>query len=348
VTTPVFEGHRTFAWITPQHRHPSQYELFTVGQQSGPEGWLAVDWPIRFDDGRAPFTEATTAVRSSRWSDYRDPSRTWQRPYVVEADHQEQALARLVSDELSAGLARGIDPVWRDQVLGRYVAAWPFAHYGLFLALCYAVREALADTVQFAIAFQAGDRMRHLQDVVQLMVELAEAHPGFTDRGARGAWMTDPVLVPVRETVERIASSRDWVEVVVAVDLVFDPLVGELFGTEFLARNAVRHGDAVTPLILASARADTRRHLASTQELVRLLLTDEEHAAANLAVLRGWIERWGAECGAAAAALAGLFALDGITVAEPFAVCRERVDRAWHGLLSDLGLQPELAARGAR
>jgi methane monooxygenase component A beta chain/propane monooxygenase small subunit len=348
VTTPVFEGHRTFAWFTPQRRHPSEYELYTVGQQSGPEGWLRVDWPIRFDDGRAPFTAASTAVRSGHWEEYRDPSRTWQRPYVVESDHQEQALARLVSDEFSRGLVREIDRAWCEQALGRYLAAWPFAHYGLFLALCYAVREALADTVQFAIAFSAGDRMRHLQDVVHLMVDLAEARPGFTDRGAREAWMGDPVLVPVRETVERIASARDWVEVVVAVNLAFDPLVGELFTTEFLARNAVHHGDAATPLVLASARADTRRHLAATQELVRLLAADPEHGAANVAVLRGWVERWGAECRAAAAALSGLFTLDGITVAEPFGDCRERVESAWYGLVAVLGLQPEFAPGGVR
>lgn len=99
----------------------------------------------------------------ARWEDYRDPAQTWQRPYLVAADHEEQALARLVPDALTSGLAGEINPAWLDEVLGRYYAAWPYAEYGLFLALCYAVREALADTVEFAIAFQASDRMRHLQ-----------------------------------------------------------------------------------------------------------------------------------------------------------------------------------------
>ena len=59
-------------------------------------------------------------------------------------------------------------------MLSRYYAAWPFVEYGLFLALCYAVREALGDTIAFSIAFQAGGRMRHLQDIVHLMFDLAE------------------------------------------------------------------------------------------------------------------------------------------------------------------------------
>jgi len=85
------------------------------------------------------------------------------------------------------------------------------------------VREALGDTIAFSIAFQVGDRMRHLQDIVHLMFDLADTREGLTDAGARDAWMTDPVLVPVRENIERIVSRRDWFEVVVAVSLVFEP-----------------------------------------------------------------------------------------------------------------------------
>jgi alkene monooxygenase beta subunit len=99
--------------------------------------------------------------------------------YVAAANHTEQAMARLIPAELSAGLGRGIDADWLDPMLSRYYAAWPFAEHDLFLALCYAVREALGDT----IAFQAGDRMRHLQDIVHLMFDLAEAREGFTDAG---------------------------------------------------------------------------------------------------------------------------------------------------------------------
>lgn len=340
MTTPSFEGYRTFVWFTPQHRHATEYELFTVGQQSSPAQWLTVDWPIRFDDGREPFTSASTAVRSTRWEDYRDPAQMWQRPYVVAADHEEQALARLLPDALASGLASEINPAWLDEVLGRYYAAWPFAEYGLFLAMCYAVREALADTVEFAIAFQASDRMRHLQDIVHLMFDLAEAHPGFTDVNARDAWLHDPVLVPTRETVERIASARDWVEILVAANLAFEPLVGELVKTEFLSRNAVHNGDPVTPLVLASGRADTRRHLAATQALVRLLVEDPEHGTDNKTVLNDWVARWGSECERAAEALAPLFAIDKTVTGEPFDRCWQRVSNGWHTRVEECGLEP--------
>lgn len=158
--------------------------------------------------------------------------------------------------------------------------------------------------------------MRHLQDIVHLMFDLAEAREGFTDAGARDAWMTDPVLVPARENIERIVSCWDWFETVVAVNLVFEPIVGRLMKTELLARNAPRHGDAMTPLVLASANADIERHRAATAELVRLVLADPSHGDGNRVVLAGWLDTWTAESIRAAEALAPLFGAGYATCSE--------------------------------
>ena len=68
VVTPPFEGHRTFAWFTPRRRAATEYELYTVGQQSNPGQWLHVGWPIRFDDGREPYTASSTAIRCGNWA----------------------------------------------------------------------------------------------------------------------------------------------------------------------------------------------------------------------------------------------------------------------------------------
>jgi hypothetical protein len=132
VAIPAFEGHRTFTWFTPQRRRATEYELYTVGQQSSPQQWLNVDWPIRFDDGREPYTASSTVIRCGNWHDYRDPAALWQRPYIAAANHEEQALGRLIPGELSAGLAAGMDEAWLDPMLSRYYGAWPFVEYGLF------------------------------------------------------------------------------------------------------------------------------------------------------------------------------------------------------------------------
>jgi hypothetical protein len=331
-------GNRTFTWFTPQGRRPTEYELYTVGQHSTPDEWLRVGWPSRFDDGRDPYVAESTQVRSSRWRDWRDPFGVWQRPYVQVANFEQQALDRLIPPALAGGGLGAINPAWLTEAIGRYYAVWPFAEYGLFLSLCYAIREALADTVTFALAFEATDKLRHQQDVVRFLLDLADLDPAFSDDQARDAWMSDPVLVPVRENVERIVSLNDWGEILVAINLAFEPLVGALVKDEFLARQASRNGDPVTPMILAAARRDTDRHLTTTSSLVRFLASDPEFGTTNRQVMTHWVRRWSGESAAAAQAAAGLFQIAGITLAGDGAAALGRVSSSHGTLVHDLEL----------
>ena len=187
------------------------------------------------------------------------------------------------------------------------------------------VREALAETITFTFAFEAADKMRYGQNLVGLIMQLGEVVPEQPDAAARAAWMSDPVLVPLRENIESIFSSTDWIEIVVAIDLVLEPIVGTLMKSEFLARNAPYNGDPATPLILASERADARRHLAGALALIahvcgaRQVRWRKPQACAELVRKNGpsRLER-------AATALTGIFELKGIA-AEPFEPCFERV-----------------------
>lgn len=330
-------GHREFIWFTPSGRHPTDYENLTVGQQSSPSEWLRVGWPVHFDDGRDPFTEDSTRVRSSRWRDWRDPFQVWQRPYVQNTNFEEQALEHISPVVLDTGLEQ-IDKTWLREILGKYYAAWPFAEYGLFLALCYAVREALADTVIFATAFEATDKLRHQQDIVHLILEIGDRDQTYSDASARAAWMEDPVLVPVRENIERIFSLYDWAEILVAINLVFEPLAGRLVKDEFLARNAPHNGDPLSPVLLATARRDTARHMETTKSLVNFLTSDPQFGGDNRQVISGWVERWTAESNRAATAAAGLFQIEGISLSGSGPDALEQVTADQSKIVTSLGL----------
>ncbi len=331
-------GRRTFTWFTPRGRRPTEYELFTVGQQSTPKEWLRVGWPLHFDDGRDPYVDESTKVRSSHWRDWRDPFQVWQRPYVQVSNFEEQALDRFVPAALAGDTLQGMNPDWLHEVVGKYYAAWPFTEYGLFLSLCYAVREALADTAMFALAYETTDKLRHLQDVVRFLLDLQDLDATFSDDRARDAWMTDPALVPTRENIERIFTLNDWGEIVVAINLVFEPLVGALVKDEFLARNATHNGDPVTPMILAPVRRDTERHLRTTSDFVRFLTSDPEFGTANRRVLSEWVRHWTQESARAAEAAAALFQISGITVVDSAEVALARVTSAQTALAQELGI----------
>ena len=316
-TTPAEElsGDRSFTWFTPARRKPSEYESYTVGQQSGPDQWLHIDWPVRFDDGRPPWSDESSAVRTTTWRDYRDPAAMWQRPFVSTTNQDQQALARMVP-VLTGGSANATCPSWSKEVLGRTYAAWPFVEYGLFLALSYGVRQAMSDTVQFSVVFQAADRLRLLQDIVFHLDALSEDCPEFSDGGARGAWLTDPTLVPIREIVEHLVACEDWVEALVVATLVFEPLLGRLAKAELFSRRAALAGDGTTPAVLAGSLRDTARHIDAVIELVRLVCADPEHGAANRAAIEGWVQSWGVRCVEAARAFLPAFTAAGVPDAE--------------------------------
>lgn len=285
-------GNRTFTWVKAAGKRPTEYEDLTVGQQSTPAQYAFQGWPIRFDDGRDPYTEDSTVIRSSDWYAYRDPNQTWQRGYISGIHESEKALERSFEGARAAGLFAFANKDWVRNGLARHYMAYPFVEYGLFLALCYAEREALSDTVTFSIVFEAGDKLRHLQDVVYYSFELAEAFPAFDDSAVNADWSGDPLWQGARNAVENIIALNDWMEVVVATNLCFDRLFGELAKVEYFSRFAAANGDMVTPIIVASSEADTARTQRWTAALIKHVLDDPVHGSANKDVICSWIEKW--------------------------------------------------------
>jgi hypothetical protein len=330
-------GDRRFTWYTPAGRMPTEYEDLTVHQQSSPLHYADQGWPIRFDDGRDPYDAGTTAIRSTDWYSYRDPNQTLQRSYVSETNEAEKALERSISGAESAGLFEFFDRTWATDVLARHFMTYPFVEYGVFLALCYAQREALSDTATFSIVFSAADRLRTLQDIVFYSFDLAAAVPGFADDRVHETWTTDPIWQGARRAVEELVASGDWMEIVTAANLCFDRLFGELARVEFFSRFAAANGDAVTPILIASYEADEARTVRWTKALVTHVLRDSVHGSHNRQLLNSWVEQWNAVSLAAAEAFRPAFDLP---AARPstFDQALEHVRAKQGALLAELGL----------
>lgn len=298
---------RTFAWYRPAGKLPTEYEDLTCGQQSDPAHYAYQGWPIRFDDGRNPVTLESTRLQSSDWFSFRDPSRTMNRTYVSSTNEAERSLARSISGAVSAGHLAFAHADWVRVGLAEHFMTYPFVNYGLFLAFCYAEREALSDTVTFAIVFTAADKLRHMQDAVHYSFDLAEAFPGFSDVDAPARWKTLPIWQGARAAVEHIITSTDWMEIVVAANLSFDRVFGDLAKVEYFGRFAAANGDSITPMIIASAQADDNRTMSWTKALVQGLLADPAHGDANRKQINEWIEKWDAHTKQAVDAFAPCF-----------------------------------------
>src|SRR3981081_3949550 len=156
------------------------------------------------------------------------------------------------------------------------------AYYGLGMHVFLpAQRDAPTNMINNAISVNAMHKLRFAQDLVLYNLELSEEIEGFDGQAHKQAWMEDPSWQGVREKVERLTAIRDWGEAVFAANYVFEPLVGELFRSEFVMQVAAPNGDYVTPTLMGAGEHDYKRDLRYSRALYKLFAEDPKHGDAN-------------------------------------------------------------------
>jgi propane monooxygenase small subunit len=191
-----------------------------------------------------------------------------------------------------------------------------------------AQRDAPTNMINNAISVNSMHKLRIAQDLALFNLEASEARSGFDGKAHLKAWNDDPVWQPVRENVERLTAIRDWCEAVVATNLAFELLVGELFRGGYVMSTAAANGDFVTPTVMGVAESDLERDLAYTNELIGGLTGDKEHGRQNIEVFGRWLSDWIPVSLAAARSLAPIFSEaenSPVTFEDTLARARERV-----------------------
>jgi propane monooxygenase small subunit len=144
-----------------------------------------------------------------------------------------------------------------------------------------------------AIAVNSMHRIRSAQDLALYNLTLTEEIDGFDGAAHLEAWNADPVWQGVREVAEQLTAIDDWAEAIFAANVVFEPLVGELFRSHLVQHAAPRNGDYVTPTVVGAEEYDfAERDLRYTTALFRPLADDREFAEHNKAILAGWLASW--------------------------------------------------------
>ena len=122
---------------------------------------------------------------------------------------------------------------------------------------------------------------------------LTEEIDGFDGAAHLEAWNSDPAWQGVREVAEQLTGIDDWCEAIFAANVVFEPLVGELFRSSLVQHAAPRNGDFVTPTIVGAAEYDfAERDLRYTVAMFELLTADREFADHNKAIMADWMATW--------------------------------------------------------
>jgi propane monooxygenase small subunit len=136
-------------------------------------------------------------------------------------------------------------------------------------------------------------RIRSAQDLALYNLTLTEEIDGFDGAAHIETWNSDPAWQGVRKIAEQLTAINDWAEAIFAANVVFEPLVGELFRSHLVQHAAPRNGDFVTPTLIGAEEYDyAERDLRYTTAMFELLTADREFADHNKQIMGQWLSTW--------------------------------------------------------
>jgi propane 2-monooxygenase small subunit len=331
---------RSFNYFTPQRRRASKYEDVTVDVQPDPEKYLTQGWILGWANGDIGYDSVWTQIKSSDWHRFRDPNEEWEQTIYVNNSNSVRQIRQNIEDAKSENAFENWKESWLD-ILARHVSAWAHADHGLGMYVFMpAQRAAMSNMHNNAIAVNCMHKLRTAQDILLYNLELSEQLPDkFDGTLHKSTWMEDPAWQAVRENVERLMNANDWAETTFAANIVFEPLVGELFRSQFVMRFAPAHGDSLTPSVIGvSEREFNDRDLAYTRDMMLDMLEDEVHGEENRGLMQEWLERWVPYSLAAARGLEPIWS-EAENAPVDFEQSFERARTRFEGILSELGLR---------
>jgi len=280
---------RAFNYFKPQRLRATMYEDVTVDVQPDPARYLTQDWVYGFAKGPGGYPTEWTAAKSSDWHWFRDPNGEWEQTIYKNNARLVRQVEQSIANARSEGAFERWSKVWTG-IVARHVGAWMHPEHGLGMHVFLpAQRDAPTNMINNAISVNSMHKLRIAQDLALFNLELSEARSDFEGQAHLEAWNRDPIWQTVRENVERLTEIRDWCEAVVAANLAFEPLVGELFRSGFVMATAAANGDFVTPSIMGVAESDFERDLAYTKDLVSGLTHDEQYGKENRELFNRWL-----------------------------------------------------------
>ena len=273
---------RHYNYYTPQKRKQSHYEDVTVEVQPDPRHYLAQGWLYGFSDGRGGYPLDWTVLKAwgvdrgdperypgsggkgydwpaHGWHEFRDPNEEWELTLYRNNANVVRQINQNIETARETKAFEQWNPNWVTFV-ERNVGAWMHVEHGLGLYLfANAQRRAPTNMHNNAISVNSMHRIRFAQDLALYNLTLSEEIEAFDGAAHVETWNNDPAWQGVRRVSEELTGIDDWAEAIFAANVVFEPLVGELFRSQLVQQASPGNGDFVTPTVVGRRASGTTR-----------------------------------------------------------------------------------------
>jgi propane 2-monooxygenase small subunit len=290
--TFVGSGSRKFNYFAPRGKRATHYEDVTVDVQPDPDRYLIQNWIIEFEGGKGggAYQKDNTAALSSNWHAFRAPDQEWERTHYQRQSKIVTMVQNVITNARKAGAQSAFDRAW-CRILQAHLGAWKHAEFGLGTSLMQAQRYGYTQMINNATLTNSSYKMRLSQDITLYLAEIGMNIEGWDDELGKKTWLEDPIWQPTRQAIETIMGCEDYLEQYFAINIIFEPLVGELIRSGFFMQVAAANNDFITPPVISAAEADYERNLANAIDLMYVLINDEKHSDHNRNLFQSWIAK---------------------------------------------------------
>jgi propane monooxygenase small subunit len=309
---------RRYNYFKPAKRKQTHYEDVTVDVQPDPRHYLSQGWIYGFADGVGGYPLQWTKLKAwgtdepepkrgvgsgglavkewpaHGWHEFRDPNEEWEQTIF----RNNSNVVRQVTQNIeNARNGKAFDRWTTNWVrfVERHIGAWMHIEHILGLYVFAANQRSCPTNMHnTAMAVNSAHKLRFAQDLALYNLTLSEEIDSFDGSAHIDAWDNDAEWQGARSVCEALTAVQDdWAESAFAANVVFEPLIGELFRSNLVMQCAAGNGDFVTPTVVGSGEHDfAQRDLRWTIACFAPLATDREFADHNTALMQEWLSKW--------------------------------------------------------
>ena len=307
-TSDIRPVRQTFAQVARRiggDKPASRYQEATIDLQPSANFHYRPLWQPEF----SLYDKARTAIVMADWYAFKDPRHFYYGAYTTTRAKQQEGTDRQFEFVEKRGLLASLDTQTLQSIQQVLV---PLRHYewGANMNNCYCVGYGYGTAITQACMFAAMDRLG-LAQVVSRIGLLLDGNQGAALEVGKAAWLTNPAWQGVRRVMENTFVTKDWFELYLVQNLVFDGLLLPLIYRHYVNAVNPRTGNALAMLTeFSNDWADeTARWVDASMK------TAADESPANARQLSAWYVTWRDEIARALEPLALLSLGDNLALA---------------------------------
>lgn len=285
----ILQPLKTWSHLAKRRRKPSEYEIVSANlhyNNRDPEAPYETS-PAVFMNQWYKKNTFDTALKHDDWNAFRDPDEVIYRTYNLTQDGQETYVFGLLDQFSQREHDKALDSHWVE-LLAQLHSPARYLFHTLQMASSYVGQMSPASTITNCSYFQMADSFRWLSHTAYRTAELARGFPsaGFGEN-ERQQWERNPAWQGYRELMERVLTTWDWGEAIVALNLVAKPAVEE-GALRMLGESARHNGDTLLGMLTDAWLVDAARHRRWISAFTAMALEQD----GNAALIKGWVDKW--------------------------------------------------------